>query len=113
MIKDNQPAVSEAVSLLFADPPWGDEFPEARQEGSHGNRHELHRLRASPALNDCLEWPDVGQGCCLERTRVCNGTRTEKTSYAITSLKPEEADPARLLELWPSPLGDSRVANGG
>ena len=46
VLKDNQPTVKEAVSLLFAEPPWGEEFSKAGQRGRHGDRQERRRLRA-------------------------------------------------------------------
>ena len=36
MLKDNQPGVREAVSLLFDRPPWGESFAEASQEVRRG-----------------------------------------------------------------------------
>ena len=85
VVKDNQPTLKEEVSLLFAEPPWG-EFPEARQSGRHGNRQEERWLRTATALNDCLEWPKAGQVCCLERTRTVKGILPVERSYAVTSL---------------------------
>ena len=38
VLKDNQPGVKEAVSLLFDQPPWGESFAEVCQEGRHGDR---------------------------------------------------------------------------
>ena len=35
-LKDNQPGVREAVSLLFEDPPWGESFAYVCQEGRRG-----------------------------------------------------------------------------
>ena len=68
-LKDNQPGVKEAVSLLFEQPPWGERFAEACQEGRHEDGWEHRRIWASAALNEYLDWPGLGQVCCLERTR--------------------------------------------
>ena len=108
VVKDNQPRVKEAVSLLFAHPPWGEKFSKAAQRDSHGGRREQRRLLASSALNGYLEWPRLGQVCCMERTRVRKGGRTVERAYAITSLTPEEAGPARLVKLW---RGHWRIEN--
>ena len=62
VLKDNQPGVKEAVSLLFAEPPWGESFAGASQEGRHGDRWESRRLWASAALNGYLDWPGTGTG---------------------------------------------------
>ena len=43
VIKENQPTVKEALSLLFARPPWGEVIPEAKQEDRHGGRRERRR----------------------------------------------------------------------
>ena len=47
-----------------------------------------------------LEWPYVGQVCCMERTRTHKGVSSRERAYAITSLTPVHAGPARLLKLW-------------
>ena len=99
-LKDNQPGVKEAVSLLFEQPPWGESFDYACQEGRRGDRWERRRLWASTALNEYLDWPVLGQVCCVERTRRRKGKETVERAYAITSLPPERADAARLLEIW-------------
>ena len=89
VIKENQPTVKEALSLLFARPPWGEAIPEAMREASHRGRREWPWLRASSAPNHylewpyagvalcrtglLLEWPYVGQVCCMERTVPIRG----------------------------------------
>jgi len=108
VVKDNQPALRDAVSLLFAEPPWGEEFQVAQQVGRHGDRQERRRLQASTALNDYLDWPHLGQVCCVERTRSRKGIKSEEPAYAITSLTPEKADAKRLLEMW---RGHWRIEN--
>lgn len=75
-LKANQPLVKAAVALLFAPPPWGEELAQAGQQGRHGDRQEGRWLRASTALNDYLEWPYLGQVCCLERTRCPKGVKS-------------------------------------
>ena len=92
--------MKEAVSLLFEQPPWGESFAYTCQEGRRGDRWERRRLWASAALNDYLGWPGLGQVCCVERTRRHKGRETVERAYAITSLPPERADAARLLEIW-------------
>ena len=99
VVKDNQPGVKEAVSLLFEQPPWGESFGEAYQEGRHGDRWEHRRLWASAALNGYPDWPGLGQVCCVERTRRHKGKETL-----------ERADAARLLEIWRGQWGiENRV----
>ena len=55
-LKDNQPGVKEAVSLLFEQPPWGESFDYPCREGRHGDRWERRRLWTSTALNEYLDW---------------------------------------------------------
>ena len=100
VLKDNQPGVKEAVSLLFEQPPWGESFGYACQEDRHGDRWERRRLWASSALNEYLGWPGLGQVCCVERTRWHKGKEIGERAYAITSLPVERADAARLLSIW-------------
>ena len=72
VIKENQPTVKEALSLLFAQPPWGEVIPEAMHEAGHRGRRERRWLRASSALNHYLEWPYAGVALC--RTGLLHGT---------------------------------------
>ena len=88
MLKDNQPGVKEAVSLLFEQPPWGESFARAYQEGRRGDRWERRQSWASAALNGYLDWPGLGQVCCVERIRRRKGRETV-----------EREDAARMLEI--------------
>lgn len=36
----------------------------------------------------------------MERTRTYKGVTSREMAYAVTSLPPEKAGPARLLSLW-------------
>ena len=74
-------------------------LPVASQEGRRGDRWERRQLWASAALNEYLDWPGLGQVCSVERTRRRRGRETVERAYAITSLTPERADAARLLEI--------------
>ena len=100
MLKSNQPNTLAAVALLFQEPPWGETFPEARQENRRGGRQERRWLRTSTALQDYLDWPGAQQVCCLERIRSRRGKTTVEWAYASASLPPERAGPQRLLKLW-------------
>ena len=57
-------------------------------------------MRTTTRLNGYLDWPDVGQVCRLERLVKRDGVETREVEYAITSVGPEEADAATLLEWW-------------
>jgi hypothetical protein len=64
----------------------------------HG-RVEKRTLTATPVLRAYLEWPGVQQVFQVQRVRKLPGKEERETSYGITSLRPEQADAARLLGL--------------
>ena len=62
----------------------------------HG-RKEFRRLLSTTALNDYLDWPDVGQVFELERVRVLKGKTEVEVVYGITSLGRQKSDAKALL----------------
>ncbi len=62
----------------------------------HG-RKEIRRLLSTTALNDYLDWPDVGQVFELERVRVLKDKTEVEVVYGITSLQRARADAKSLL----------------
>jgi len=100
VVKDNQPTLKADIALLFEDPPWGEELATWVEYGKHGGRVEIRQLWASTALNDYLDWPYVGQVCCVERAVTWKGVTRQETSYAITSLSPKKANARRSLGIW-------------
>jgi len=105
LVKENQGALYRDLQLL-CDPPAG--FPAApltdrrvahTMESGHGRTLERRELVASTDLNDYLDWPEVQQVFCLERSWREHGKAKRMRHYGITSLPPEVADPARLLAL--------------
>lgn len=100
VVKDNQPALRADIALLFAQPPWGEEFATVTEQGRHGDRQEVRKLKASSAINEYLDWPHVQQVCCVERRVTRKGVTREETAYAITSLSPQQADAQRSLQVW-------------
>ena len=66
----------------------------------HG-RLEERKIWTSKTLNDYLDFPYVGQVFCIERIRevIKTGERTREVAYGITSLSPEEAKPADILNI--------------
>lgn len=101
-VKDNQPDLLDDVRTLFQDPPPGEVFGQAVTFGQHGDRHERRTLLASAALQEAgyLRWPHAGQVCAIQREVTRKGQTTVEWGYAITSLTPQQASPARLLDLW-------------
>jgi hypothetical protein len=63
----------------------------------HG-RTEIRTLTSTTALNDYLDWPDVGQVFELERVRVLADKSEVEVVYGITSLDRKRADAAALLK---------------
>jgi len=103
-VKENHPKVYAAIAYWFAGPRrlrTLDQRQCKTVNKGHG-RIETRVLTATTELNDYLAWPDVQQVIMLEKT-VVNTKSGEVSSvqrYAITSLPPEHATPARLLTLW-------------
>ena len=67
-------------------------------EKNHG-RLEKRTLRTTTSLTLQHLWPGLSQGFELRRERTIKGKTTVEVVYGITSLRPEKAGPARLLEL--------------
>jgi predicted transposase YbfD/YdcC len=105
LVKANQPALHEAIALLFDPPPDLDVLPlldrreAATWECGHGRTDERRCLIASTDLADYLDWPGATQVFRLERTWHEHGQPHQAVHYGITSLTPAQADPARLLAL--------------
>jgi predicted transposase YbfD/YdcC len=99
-VKENQPALFEAIAYLFDEPPWGEAFASHVSRTRHGDRAEARTLRASAALNTYLDWPHVGQVCMVVREVARKGKASREVAYAVTSLAPDRAPPARLQATW-------------
>lgn len=101
IVKDNQPKLKEDIELVFTLPPAGD-----RQESvytvdiGHG-RVETRNLTTSEALVGYSDWPGMAQVFEIGRHVIMKKTGQERVEvvYGVTSLRPEQADPGRLLEL--------------
>lgn len=100
VVKENQPSLLDAISTLFAWPPPGLPIAEAVSRTRHGDRHEVRRVRCSTALRGYLDWPHLAQVCRVERAVRHKGRTRLEVGYAVTSLTPQQAHPARLLRLW-------------
>jgi predicted transposase YbfD/YdcC len=96
-VKDNQPTLLDDIVTLFADPPATPAWTEKRNR--HGDRRETRRLEASTELNGYCDWPHLAQVCRVEREVIRKGETKREVTYLITSLRPDEAGPERLLEL--------------
>lgn len=103
-VKENHPQLYAAIAYWFAGPRQLrslDQRQVTTVNKGHG-RLETRVLTATTELNAYLPWPDVQQTLMLDKTVI--DTRTGQVStvrrYAVTSLTPDQAGPARLLLLW-------------
>jgi predicted transposase YbfD/YdcC len=105
LVKENQGTLYHDLQLLCDPPP---SFPAApltdrrvvrTVDNGHGRTRERRELVASTDLNDYLDWPGVQQVFRLDRTWHERRKAKQVVHYGITSLTPEQADPARLLVL--------------
>jgi hypothetical protein len=62
-----------------------------------GERREIPTSTRGVAESD---WPGLAQFLRVERTTIVDGETRTSVSYAITSLPPERASSAKLLDLW-------------
>jgi predicted transposase YbfD/YdcC len=105
LVKANQPAVYDAITLPFDPPaelhalPWLDRREASTRERGHGRTNERRHLIASTDLADDLDWPGLAQVFRLERIWTEHGTAHRSRHYGITSLSPTRADAAALLAL--------------
>lgn len=67
-------------------------------EKGHG-RVEKRTVRSTSILTLHQKWPGLAQGIEITRERTVDGKTTVEVEYAMTSLKPEEANAKRLSEL--------------
>lgn len=102
-VKDNQPQLLWDLERLFADPALVAETGTSARSFSKGHgRLEVRRLWSSTALVGYSDWPGLAQALYLERevTRLNTGEIRRERVYAVTSLRPDQADAAALLRLW-------------
>jgi predicted transposase YbfD/YdcC len=129
-LKENQPLTLEAVELSFAD-PWTPRERIVVAGARHGDREERRTLECSTEVVGYLAqrerldaeegepgtiagWSGLAQVCRIHReveyvSGAKAGTAREEWSYALTSLPPEQADAARLEQVW---RGHWQIENG-
>jgi predicted transposase YbfD/YdcC len=129
-VKDNQPLTREAVAVSFAD-PWPPRERVVVAGERHGDREERRTLECSTEVVPYLRqrerldaqegeagtiagWPALAQVCRIHReveyvSGTQAGTPRQEWAYALTSLPPEQADAARLEQLW---RGHWQIENG-
>jgi predicted transposase YbfD/YdcC len=120
----------EAVALSFAD-PWTPRQRVVVAGDRHGDREERRTLECATEVVPYLRqrerldkeegeastiagWAGLAQVCRIHRAvEVVSGrqagTTREEWAYALTSLPPEQANAARLEQLW---CGHWQIENG-
>jgi predicted transposase YbfD/YdcC len=99
-VKENQPTLLEDVTILFADCALHERW--ASEVHLHSQRIERRTLTTATALVGYSDWPGLAQALCMERrvTDKRTGETRVELAYAITSLTPEAATTAQLLQVW-------------
>ena len=100
-VKGNQPNLLADLDLFFKNRGAPD-FVEITPP-DHG-RIETRRIWTTTELNDCLEFPHVGQAFVIERETIIKktGKVTHDQAYGITSRHQNDANPRVIAHL---PLG--------
>ena len=100
-VKENQPQLRADIELIFTLPPVGDRQETARTVDLGHGRIEQRNITTSEALVGSSDWPGLAQVFELGRHVMDQKTGKERVEvvYGVTSLSPQRATPARLLEL--------------
>jgi predicted transposase YbfD/YdcC len=104
LVKGNQRGLLASVEAATADHPRQPVRRLGRTRSVHlaHGRFEQRTLEATRAPAD-LGWPHARQLVRLHRRFVSKRTGEvlhDETTYAVTSLSPDQASPAQLLRLW-------------
>jgi hypothetical protein len=101
IVKANQPTRKEDSELVLTFSSAGDRQESVRTVESGHGRIETRNLTTSEAVVDYSDWPGMAQVFELGRHVVTKKTGQERVEVVsgVTSLRPEYADPGRLLEL--------------
>jgi predicted transposase YbfD/YdcC len=102
IVKTNQPNLYDAIATAFADPALLAEHQlstAGTTDKGHG-RLERRTLTLSPVLAAYLAWPGQQQVFQVTRRRTIlrTGEVSCETVYGLTSLAPQRADAAFVLE---------------
>ena len=97
-VKGNQRGVLQDVALFFQDRQQPDFVQNTPPD--HG-RIEIRKIWTTTELDGYLDFPHVGQAFVVERhsTEKKTGISSCEIAYGITSRRPEQADPQRVLKV--------------
>lgn len=103
IVKANQPTLFDDLQLLFDPPhptlPLTDRREAQSRDNGHGRHDEVRRLVASTDLMGYSDWPGLVQAFRWERQWREHAPKPPEVLYGITSLPPECANAAQLLQL--------------
>jgi hypothetical protein len=116
LVKDNQPALFEALTTHF-DPPTSlgalpphDARTVTTRERGHGRQQEVRTLVASSDLTDYLDWPGLAQAFRLERTKGREGHAAGRGALRHHQSGPAGRHPGTLVGAQARALGDRKWA---
>ena len=100
-VKENQPQLRAESALVFLRPPVGDRQATARPIDLGHGRIEPRHSTPSEARIGSSAWPGLAQVFALGRHLMLQKTGAERVEvvYGVTSLRPAQATPERLLAL--------------
>ena len=100
IVKNNQAQLRADIELVFTLPPVGDRQESTRTVDIGHGRIEQRNITTSEALVGYSDWPGLAQVFELGRHVITQKTGTERAEvvYGVTSLRPERATPARVLD---------------
>jgi predicted transposase YbfD/YdcC len=101
IVKDNQPTLQADIALVFTMPPAGDRQEHVRTVDVGHGRIETRNLTTRAALVGDRDWPGLAQVFAVGRHVIIKKTGKERVEvvYGVTSRRPEQAAPERLLAL--------------
>jgi predicted transposase YbfD/YdcC len=101
IVKENQPRLRADIALVLTLPPQGDRQAMAQTVDLGHGRSAQRNSTTSEALGGYSDWPGLAQVFELGRHIICQKTSEERIEvvYGVTSLRPEQAPPERLLAL--------------
>jgi predicted transposase YbfD/YdcC len=94
-VKNNQPGLFQDIALFFEN----RQAPDFVQTDCEHGRIEIRKIWITTGLNGYLNFPHLGQAFVIQResTEKKTGEYSCEIAYGITSRRPEQADPQRVL----------------
>jgi predicted transposase YbfD/YdcC len=105
VVKEHHPTLYAAIDQLFTGEVPAEPSDHAASVTTREKRHgrlTTRTLERTAALNDYLDWPDVGQ--VLRRTdhavHLTTGKVSHEVTYGLTSLPAAATTPAEVEQVW-------------